>query len=177
MAPLREQPADPSLLAFVRAAAQGRRVWAWREDDHIAADCRDPHRHAQTAELLTEVLREVSGRSAGDLARRALLEAARSSPDGGLPAALVQRVIDDAEAARSLLQGAAFGLRLRYSAVACGAGYKAVCSSLGIDPLALPPERRSELDDALRLRLALEPDADESRVASLLHALLTRPLH
>ncbi len=172
-----DHPADPSLLAFVRAAAQGGRVWAWREDDHIAAGCQGPHGKAQTAELLTEVLREVFGRSAGDLARRALLEAARTSPDGGLPAALVRRVIDDAEAARSLLQGAAFGLRLRYSAVACGAGYKAVCTSLGIDPLALPAERRSELDEALRLQLALEPDTDEGRLASLLHSLLTRPLH
>lgn len=171
------QPQDPVLDAFLRAAAAGRRVWAWQQDGQIHAADTAPADHGEvdTRGLLAQALREAFGRSAAQGAERQLSAAA--GQDGSLPAALVRQVIESAEASHSLLLGAAFGLRVRYSALASGAGFRACCAELGLAADALPFARRSDID----MQVARCFDACDAPTAELaagwLREALLRPIH
>ena len=114
------------------ASARGPQVWAWKEGSHIHAAAEPPATgHGDAAALLVEAIRDAYGEAAGDSAERELGEITRRGRS--LPSTVVRRLIESAEAAFSLLQGATYGLRLRYSAVTSGAGFRACCESLGID--------------------------------------------
>lgn len=172
------RPQDPVLEAFLRAAAIGHRVWAWLESGEIRASARAPARNADTLDtgpLLTQALAEAFGRSAATAVQRQLASA--TSADGSLPATLVRQVIENAEASRSMLQGAAFGLRLRYSAVASGAGFRACCAELGLAPETLPFERRSDIDQQVA-RAFDDCDTPTAELAAgWLRDALRRPVH
>lgn len=173
-------PADTSLQGFLEAAAAGPRVWAWREHGEVVAGTQRPAGASagadDTATLLAEVVREVFGRSAAQLALRTLRDGGHDGR-GGLPAALVQRVIADAEASRSLLLGAGFGLRMRYSALSGGSGFMRICHELRLDARALPRERRAAVDAWVRSQLVEGVPPSEDDLERLLRQALTQALH
>lgn len=168
---------DPVLEAFLRAAALAPRVWAWQEAGKMRTAGQAPAAATgiDTTALLAHALREAFGRSAAEGALRQL--AAAGHTDGSLPAALVRQVIESAEASRSLLQGAAFGLRVRYSAVASGAGFRACCEELGLAADALPFERRSDIDAQVARRFDDCETPSAELAAGWLREALRRPVH
>lgn len=167
---------DPTLDGFMLASARGPQVWATRAGGHIQALAEPPPGPREdTAALLVEAIRDAYGEAAGDAAERELSEVTRRG--GGLPSAVVRRLVEAAEASYSLLQGATYGLRLRYSAVASGAGFRACCEALGIDPRALPFARRRAIDAEVQDRLAGIPSPRAEVVADCLREVLARPLN
>lgn len=167
---------DPTLDGFMLASARGPQVWAWKEGSHIHAAAEPPATgHGDAAALLVEAIRDAYGEAAGDSAERELGEITRRGRS--LPSTVVRRLIESAEAAFSLLQGATYGLRLRYSAVTSGAGFRACCESLGIDPRALPFERRRAIDAEVQKRLSAVPSPSSEAVAACLRDVLAQPLH
>lgn len=167
---------DPTIDAFMLAAARGSQVSAWRTGDRIQAGAQAPSGNpADTAALLVQALRDAFGEAAGDSAELTLSSATRRG--SALPASLVRRLIESAEASHSLLQGATFGLRVRFSAVTSGAGFRACCEALGIDPHTMPFERRRDIDAQLAARLAQTASPSAEAVAECLRAVLAERPH
>ncbi len=167
---------DPTIDAFMLAAARGAQVWAWRGGGQIQAGAEpQPGDREDTAALLVEALRDAFGEAAGDAAEWTLSTVTRRG--SSLPSSLVRRLVETAEASHSLLQGATYGLRLRYSAVASGAGFRACCETLGIDPQCMPFERRQDIDAQVAAKLAQTAVPKAETVAECLRAVLAQRPH
>jgi len=100
-------------------------------------------------------------------------------PQPGRP--LLSRTVRDAEASAAavstLQEGQGYALRIAHSAVLGGRGYALCCQRCGVDPQALPRERREAIDAQMALHFRAEPDPRPDEVAGWLCALLAQRAH
>jgi len=116
-----------------------------------------------TTRLFTEALEHSYGAGiAKTVARELGLE---PSPGKPLSSRTVTQALDMAQTSSQALSGVDFVTRLDCSAGAQGAGFKAACQALGLDPSSLDPQRCRDIDQAMQLKFEQAAAQGHSPVA------------
>ncbi|MFC4297799.1 hypothetical protein ACFO0J_07065 [Castellaniella hirudinis] len=103
-----------------------------------------------TTRLFTEALAHSYGPGIAQAVAREL--GLEPSPGKPLSARTVAQALDMAQTSSQALSGVDFVTRLDCSASAQGAGFKAACQTLGLDPSNLDPQRCQDIDQAMQQR-------------------------
>jgi hypothetical protein len=124
-----------------------------------------------TTRLFTEALEHsYGGGIAKTVARELGLE---PSPGKPLSTRTVAQALDMAQTSSQALSGVDFITRLECSAGGQGAGFKAACQALGLDPAGLDTRQRQDIDQAMQQKFeqaaaqGLSPVAPETAQAWL----------
>lgn len=166
----------PDLDDFRRAAARGPWVWVAAAHEAVQGGSEPQADHlADVGALFVAALRERFGLAASAVAERRLdLHEGWHQP---LASATVREALNCAHSAQALLAARSFVLHFEYSAQLLGREFVRLCTELGLDAHALPPERREALDQAmLPVFGAVDPPTRE-QVEAACRRLLQQAAH
>lgn len=155
----------PSLSAFLVAAGLGGAIQLQPGGSAIEAVPAAEGVLGSAWPLFEAALAEHFGADIAALALRALPPVARSRP---LTAQAVQDAVAAAESQCTMSDARQALLRMECSALLLGRRYCALCAELGLDPRALPAERRQALDEAVGWHPGLRAAQAETRLRELL---------
>jgi hypothetical protein len=164
----------PTLRAFVQAAQQGAPVRAWQGADGIVLGAVAPPGAGIEIPVLPLFKAALSAKFGADAAYAAARELDRSLAAGALPATAILQAVGTAESLCTIGDARDQVRRMQFSAALLGQRFVVLCESLGVDPKAIPAERRQAIDDAVGWHAGLTSAEASERLQRLLRNF---PLH